>query len=262
LWWVMHHSTDPKRLASVVTLYLDESATDDASPVAVVGGLLLNKSGFDSFNEAFPELLKKHHVPPPLHIKDFWRPKGRLANVSNDTKHALFTDLVPLINECKIYSIAATLTTEKYKRHFGAAFRKEGMGLYGVCFMMCAVINHQLAQHNKYDKRIPFLMDAGNQYAHHVRGAHAELQKEHWRYMNVGSLTFDDDKLWSPLQAADVIAWASRVREQTGQFTNGYEPLVGLFDGAHEQPPLPDSAYDELAVAIQALRDKDKNFPL
>lgn len=262
LWWVMHQSEDPKRLASVVTLYLDESATDDAAPIAVVGGLLLNKEGFESLDEAFPKLLKKHGVPPPLHIKDFRRPQGRLANVSDETKHALFMDLVPLINSAKLYSIAATLTTAQYKKHFEANFRKKGMGLYGVCFMMCAIINQKLAEFNSYDKRIPFLMDAGNPYADHVRGAHAALQQASSKYKSIGSLAFDDDKLWSPLQAADVIAWASRVREQTGQFTNGYEPLAGLFDDAHEQPCLPESAYDDLATAIQVLRDTEKDFPL
>jgi hypothetical protein len=81
------------------------------------------------------------------------------------------------------------------------------MGVYGTAFILCACMTHLLAKHNNYDKRTPFLMDSGNPYADHVRGAHAELQEERWRHMNVGSLTFDDDEVRTPLQAADVIAW-------------------------------------------------------
>jgi hypothetical protein len=261
LWWVMQQSDDPKRLASVVTLYLDESATDDNAPLAVVGGLLLNKSRFEAFDRAFPEVLKRHRVPGPLHMKDFRRPDGRLADITNDTRRLLFTDVVQLINECKLYSLAATLSTASYKKHFEARFRKEGMGLYGACFIICAEINHQLAKHNGYDERIPILMDSGNPYADHVRGAHAELLEERWKEMRVGSLTLDDDKLWTPLQAADVIAWASSVREQTGTFNNGYEPLMDLFDEAHEQHQYPEGALETLAANIQERRDKG-TFPL
>jgi len=138
LWWVMHQSDDPKRFTSVVTMYLDESATDDAAPVAVVGGLILNKDGFESFDEAFPKLLEKHGIPPPLHMKDFWRPQGRLANVTNNTRFDLFTELVPLINKCKLYSVAATLTTAKYKKHFEAKFRKRRNGpLWCLFYDLC-----------------------------------------------------------------------------------------------------------------------------
>jgi hypothetical protein len=79
--------------------------------------------------------------------------------------------------------------------------------------------------------------------------------------MNVGSLTFDDDKLWTPLQAADVIAWASRVKAQGDQLTNGYEPLTGLFDEAHIQEPYPEKSMDEFATRIDEIR-LNSEFPL
>ena len=83
--------------------------------------------------------------------------------------------------------------------------------------------------------------------ADHVRDAHNELQEERWKEKRVGSLTFDDDKFWTPLQAADVIAWASRVREQTGKFDNGYEPLSALFDEWHEQESVSESELSQMA---------------
>ncbi len=250
LWWVMHRSHDRTRLASVVTLYLDESATEDSAPVAAVGGVLLNASGFDAMDGEWLEILRKHNVDPPLHMKDFRRPDGRLADVTNATRLLLFSDVTELINRCKIHSIAATLTTADYRKHFSKDFRQTKLGLYGACFILCAHLNHLLAARENYPHRIPFLLDSGNPYAEHVREAHSEMQKDHWIELKAGSLTFDDDKLWSPLQAADVIAWASRVQEQSGTFSNGYEPLAGLFDEAHEQHAFPESALAELAAKV------------
>lgn len=210
LWWAMQHSDDPSREAAVVTVYLDESGTDDAAPTAVVGGLILNKSGFLCFDDEWAEMLKEHAIAPPLHIKEFRRPQGRLANISNDARLALFSDAAKLINTYKIYSVAATVTSEAYKKHFDKQFRKEGMSIYGSAFITCAYMNHSMAKQNNYRGRIAFVMDAGNEFAEHVRGAHFTTQDKEWAFMNIGPLTFDSDTACNPLQAADVIAWASR----------------------------------------------------
>jgi hypothetical protein len=122
-------------------------------------------------------------------------------------------------------------------------------------------MNHLAAQHNNYGERIPFLMDSGNPYANHVRGAHAEMQTERWRHMNVGSLTFDDDEQINALQAADLIAWASRVKAEHGNFDNGYEPLVALFNEAHIQEEYPESAIAKLAGRIENLGRSGQVIP-
>jgi hypothetical protein len=127
--------------------------------------------------------------------------------------------------------------------------------------MLCAAMRHRLSEHNRYNDRIPFLMDSGNQYAEHVRQAHSAMQEEQFRAMNVGPLTFDKDDFWSPLQGADVIAWASRVRAQGDPFTNGYEPLDGIFNEAHVQEAYPEKAMAELAASLDELRQKGE-FPL
>jgi hypothetical protein len=80
------------------------------------------------------------------------------------------------------------------------------MGVYGACFILSAYMSYSLAKHNDYNKSIPYMVDSGNEYAEHVRAAHSVLQRDEWKEINAGSLTFDDDKRWAPLQAADVIS--------------------------------------------------------
>jgi len=253
LWWAMQHSDDGSRDAAIVTCYLDESGTDDPSPTAVVGGLLLNKSGFVAFDEEWASMLSSHSIPSPLHIKDFRRPDGRLADVSNEARKALFAEAVTIVNRYKRYSLAATITSELYRKYFDKEIRTQSLSIYGACFVLCAIMNHRLAEQNKYDARIPFLMDAGNQYAEHVRVAHATMQTDEWKHMNVGSLTFENDRACNALQAADVIAWASR-QSVIGPFSNGYEPLANLFNEAHVQEPFSESEMAGLAARLDEIR--------
>src|ERR1022692_1046571 len=89
LWWVMHQSDDESRQAAVVTCYLDESGTHEGAPIAVVGGLLLNKARFGALDGGWDSMLAAHSIPPPLHMNEFRRPDGRLADVSNDSRRAL-----------------------------------------------------------------------------------------------------------------------------------------------------------------------------
>jgi hypothetical protein len=89
----MKHSHEASREAGVVTCYLDESGTHDLAPIAVLGGLLLNKSGFLAFDKAWDQMLEDHSIPPPLHMKDFRRPNGRLADITNEAPRNCFARL-------------------------------------------------------------------------------------------------------------------------------------------------------------------------
>jgi hypothetical protein len=217
----------------------------------------LNKEGFGILDDKWRELLARHSILPPLHMKEFRRPNGRLADVSNDRRRALFSDVAKVINESKIYSVAASLTPDHFQKYFDKKFRRETMSVYGMCFVLCAHTNYLLAMQNKYDEKIPFLMDSGNQYAEQVRAAHASMQKG-WKDMRVGSLTFDRDEDWSPLQAADVIAWASRVKAMGDSFNNGYEPLAALFDRAHDQKGYTEDGIAQFAASLDVFRQTGK----
>jgi hypothetical protein len=112
----MHQSDDESRQSAILTWYLDESGTHEGAPIAVVGGMLLNKSGFDALDKAWDIILARHGIPPPLHMSEFRRPDGRLADFANDSRHALFSDVVKVMNGHKIYSVAATLTAEQFHK--------------------------------------------------------------------------------------------------------------------------------------------------
>jgi hypothetical protein len=254
LWWVMHHSDDPDLQALAVTCYLDESATDGSTPTAVVGGLLVNSSHFFGLDPKWRAMLDEFHLWPGLHMKDFGR-NNRFGGMPREMRRAILTRAVDIIKAHNICTLAATLEYGQYKAILPATVRR-GMSAYGLCFIACVLGNHQIAEGNKYDKRIAFIVDSGNTYAEHVFFAHqglVEIQTEE-DFLNLGSLTFDKDDNVSALQAADVVCWAVRRRASGYPFSNGFEPLEGILnDQAHNEADFSEIAMRELVGRLDTL---------
>jgi hypothetical protein len=234
LWWNMHHSDDPDRQAFSVTCYLDESGTDEQNPQAVLGGLLMNRYNFISFGKFWVDILAHFKINFPLHMKEFGRPHGKFAYISDNDRYLLFNELSLLINSHKIYSLATTISQSQFKQNFNNI---KNISAYGICFIFCVFINHQQANYKNYDKDIAFIIDEGNKYRSHIDGAHTEIRK--WQKTepyHVGSLTFGDDEQIPALQAADIISWATRRRISGLTLTNGFEPISNILDDkAHIQ---------------------------
>jgi hypothetical protein len=223
----MHNSDAEEIQTAAVRLYLDESGTSDpGTPTAVVGGMIINRSHYDHFEPTWFDILKRHDVNPPVHMKEFG-PNGKLGWLCVKQRRELFAELVTLINSHKIFSISATLSNSEYEENCPPELREE-LGVYGMCFNLAAMISHKLAD-GKYEGKIPFILDTGNRYANHVRSAHAamlELQKE--VFLHAGGLYFDDDTYFGVLQAADVIAWGVRRQESKKSYPPGLEQIGEL----------------------------------
>jgi hypothetical protein len=106
------------------------------------------------------------------------------------------------------------------------------MGLYGMCFVYMAVLNNKLASFNNYTGKIPYILDTGNAKKHQVVNAHGEISKmqkeEQDFFWNAGGLHFEDDRDFALLQAADLVAWGARRKEDQKRFPNGMEPINRL----------------------------------
>jgi hypothetical protein len=232
---LLHNSESSTNETAAVRLYLDESGTDETSPQAVVGGLLINYSHFLHFEEAWDALLKDQGITPPLHMKEFGK-DGRLGAISPWRRKELFLRVVDLIKSHRIGTIEATLSPREYMTNLPRPIR-DHMSIYGMCFSVAAIQNHRLAEKAKYQGRIPFIMDAGNPLAEHVRIAHRnllQLQREGGS-LHAGGLYFDDDAEFGVLQAADVIAWGVRRMASDLTMPPGMEPITVLFDSDHSR---------------------------
>ncbi len=226
----MHHSDTLTEQSVSLTCYLDESATDGGTPTAVVGGLVLNKSGFLFLDKKWKRMVDKFNLHPALHMKDFGS-NGRYSAKTEDERRKVLTRAATIIKKANIYTIAATLEHEQYKSIFPSKMRKV-MSPYGLCFIICAMGNQAISEANNNHHPVAFILDSGNAYAKHVLEAHGAMYRsqEAGNPLRLGSLTFEDDKRVSALQAADVICWAVRRRATGYSFKGGFEPIESILD--------------------------------
>jgi hypothetical protein len=214
----------------VFTCYLDESGTDQSeSEIAVVGGLLLKMSESYWLGEELRKCLAKHSVPWPLHMREFGT-RGKLRDVRSEDRRAFFTDLVKIINDNKTYSVASSLSCEKYKQAFDGLTE---LSMYGASFVQVAMINGIQLRNGGSKDPVTYRLDAGNRYKDQIVEGHTVLlASEEQHPLNIGSLEFDSDSNVAALQAADVVAWAVR-RKLALALKSGFEPLADLFDDYH-----------------------------
>jgi hypothetical protein len=150
-------------------------------------------------------------------------------------------------------SFAATLSAEQFLHYF-SDLRVDGehvFGVYGMCFLLAVVMNHMVSAKVDYKMRVPFIMDTGNNYKHHVLESYGSIIRNQLADdYHLGSLTFSDDSL-NALQAADVIAWAAR-RKMVKDFPIGFEPLADIFNDSHWDHPISDVALINISKNLRA----------
>ncbi len=234
----MHRdSENPELETAAIRFYLDESGgADPNTPHAVVGGVFITREKFLAFEDEWDGMLDDHKITPPLHMKEFGRPHGRFAAMSDCCRHELFLEAAELIRSHRLSSMSVSLSNEQYCKYIPKEVRK-AYSVYGLCFALAASGADILAHKNRAPSKIPFIMDSGNPYAEHVRKTHASIAvwQRSGSFLKLGSLTFADDKDFGILQAADIIAWTARRRATEIELGYGFAPLESLFGSGHAE---------------------------
>jgi hypothetical protein len=237
-----------------VTCYLDESGTDLQNAQAVLAGLIMREDQFFMLDALWESMLLRHKIDPPLHMKEFG-PHGRHGHLKYDERYGLFIDVANYINAHIIVSVAATLKHDQYINIINDKMKKH-IGIYGICFMLCAHICFSEAWTCYYAGDLYFAIEAGNEHAEHVRRAHdnmIEMKKENKIWVHSGSLTFESKKL-SALQAADVIAWGINRRDNQ-RIGKGFQPTAKIFNYMHIQLPWTDELLKDWNDSVMQDRD-------
>ena len=255
----MHGTGSSLRETASIQLYLDESGGGDTA-TAVLGGMLINYGQFHSFEDTWQDTLERYSIPWPLHMKDFSK-HGPLGHIPPICRFELLSELTQIINDHKIYSVVAKVRSHEYESNVDEYLRGH-FGLYGMCFILAVVMNQRLASLNRYSGRIAYILDVGNSKTHHVVGAHSEIikmqteEKEYnWR---AGDLHFEDDRDFALLQAADLIAWGARRKEDKAQFPSGMEPIRRFLneDSVHVEKYFEPDLMKEMSDKIMAAHRK------
>jgi hypothetical protein len=209
--------------------YIDDSGTHDNARLAVMGGPVVPHVFFSSFQVDWDTILSRHKVAGPIHMKEFYRPHGRLAYLSDDERMALFQDLVSTINKNKLYSLTVSVLEKDFKECFPSDKFKSLFGPAPLAFIWCMVLNQLICDETKRVSRVAYLVSETVESsqiveAHRFVRHYAEIN----HFDSIGAVAFDSHKNVNALQAADMIAWSNRKKMLREKFDQGFEPLERL----------------------------------
>jgi Protein of unknown function (DUF3800) len=257
LWWFMHHSYAPGRQTYFLTSYMDDSGSDDLSPVTTIGGPIMSKDAFIDFSPKWSELLHKYRVPQPLHMTDFVRPHGKHIGMHYEIKKSLFRDVSDLINDYKLYSLSVSVLRDDFNEDLPTEVRRLLIGPYGVAFFCVVLGNHGFSQRSLIyaAERIAYLLDVGFPHSDQLYAVHSAIikaLKDAGLPYFIGTMGQSPDDDVPALQAADVIAWAARRRE-LGQLTDEFATLHWVLrpDRSHEHIAVPKGGIRMFSRPIQ-----------
>jgi hypothetical protein len=164
-------------------------------------------------------------------MREFGRPHGRFAYLSDDDRKALFSDLVHVITQDKLYSVSASVLEQDFREFFPTSKFKGLFGPAPLAFIWCMVINLIVADNAEELGPMAYLVAESDESA--------QMLESHCFFKHyadtrgdgddcIGSIAFDTPKKIHALQAADMIAWSVRRRKMEEAFDRGFEPLLRL----------------------------------
>jgi len=225
----MHHSDDPDRRCFAVACYVDESGTHQDGVLAVVGGPIIPRQLFTSFQLGWDTVLARHNITGPIHMREFNRPHKRLAHLSDDKRRALFQDLVQVITDNKLYSVSASVLEKDFRDFFPLDRFKGLFEPAPLAFIWCVILNLIVADNAEKIGPTAYLVATSDERTQMLE-CHAFLENfaNNSGDERVGSITFDSPKRAYALQAADMIAWSNRKHKLGEMFGEGFQPLERL----------------------------------
>lgn len=256
-----------------LTFYLDDSGSDDGSPIVTCGGPAMSRIDFKHFSARWGKMYARNRfagysLEQPLHMSDFTG-SGKYAGLRPEFKRALFRDVARLINEHKLYSLSITVPQAEFASELSDEVRNGLIGPYAFAFFVL-VLGHQTlsASLASGPLRASYLVDCGFGHYQQLIEAHkliVDFEKALGGFRHTGALGTDSDDRVPALQGADAIAWASRKTKLNGSLPEGFEPLSEALREDIERPhvtiPMDQAAIKRLAVPVNNWIRKHGTIP-
>lgn len=197
----------------LLTAYLDESGTHDASKTTVVGGLLATEKQLLRFERDFARLKKKHRFSV-FHAKKFKSRSGDFARWTVPQCHALMDDFTKLFraNHFADYAHIA-IDNAQYRAEYKIGHRPRGFVVntaYTLGVEKCIRRFLEATRASKYrSPKIEVICESGHRNAGDAARMFSELKKQFTETEfdgMLGTIRFEDKAKCNPLMLADFAA--------------------------------------------------------
>lgn len=214
--------------------YIDDSGSGGDSPWYVLAGYLGTVDGWDRFDSPWLEVL--HREPRIEYFKaseaESLRPDGQWAGVSPTQRDQKIDDLIDVISKCALRCVCARMRQRDYdelvKGNVPPAWDSPYYFLQ--TFVIGAAINSE-KRDGRGGQQIDFVFDRDQKHESRSKLLMPRVQPLDMMHGSLANVTFQDEKEFLPLQAADLVAWQIR------RFFSSDEPRRRHFDTARTSLP-------------------------
>jgi hypothetical protein len=196
------------RLVLILKGYFDESGTHDGSKAISVAGYLSTPEKWLTFEREW-KAAKDAYGLEFFHMTDFVARQEEYANWSDAERGERLFSLIAIINRNVIASVGFALPVRDYYRIFSKTAKRYAGGPYGLAAISCFMDAAKAIRAQLPDARIAYVFERGVKGKGQVMKVFDRVCDDfELRETNrLASLTYEDKRDFSPLEAADILAY-------------------------------------------------------
>jgi hypothetical protein len=216
--------------------FLDDSGSDGDSRWFVLAGYVGTVEGWDRFDPVWRSVL---HAPPRIeHFKatEAERRRDQFDGFTIDQRDAKLDALIEVIHKCAERSICSRVRQKDYNEIVKGNIPRAWDSPY--YFLFSFLIGHAVLteRFERVAEQTEFVFDSDERHDEPSRRLATELEPYSSFTEGIAKVHYQSEKLFLPLQAADLLAWQIR-----RAFCVTEEPRRKQFDTARHslsQPPI------------------------
>lgn len=196
-------------LMAMLTVYCDDSGTDENTRVAVVAGYLSNVAQWEIFNKEWTNVLEKFGISG-MRRTDLENFRGDFKKWNPTRRTALLQQLQPIISRRTKMAVGTMVIKEEFEKLIPGDIKEKTGGVYGFLAYNCLVGVSQWCNRpsRRHNQQINWVFEAGTtghgQVDKMLRATYANEKLRHVTHLGGWSFSGKDTV---PLQSADLMAY-------------------------------------------------------
>jgi len=211
-------------IIAMFVAYFDESGTQRGSPVVAVAGFLAPVKQWERFQAEWARVLQQEGLSF-FHATDWENRQGQFKGWDNDQRIAVYKKLTGIIQRRITIPVLTAVNTADYAEAKLWEMVQEDFprNPYGFCALVCMQIIGNWADQVKYNGPIAYVFEDGAAHRTELTTSlrdilRDDVNKRRFRFI---SSTYADKRAFTPLQAADILAYEA-CKDMRNQTVDGH----------------------------------------
>jgi len=199
-----------------VHAFFDESGKFHDHDFICIAGYIAEDPNWDAFCKQWQSLLKKHRLQT-IHMTDLMALKGEYKGLgwSEENKVSVVKDFIGAIRDNVLAGFAVGLDAKYYRSMMKETKKRFQPQVFCFARLIKLLMNRLNAW--GWTEPISSVFDDCRQYSMKCYSALCDIKEKHGEVRKlIASITFADDEVFYPLQAADLLAYATRQEQRMG----------------------------------------------